>query len=94
MEDHAAVAPRGQHTGDQVGQLQVGHANCLRLRASGIGQRTQEVEGGLDAQFLAHRSGVPQRGVVQRGEQENQAAFVKDAALALRGHVQCHTERL
>ena len=61
----------------------------------GVGQRTEEVEDRGDAELAPrHRSGVPQRGVIERREQEADADPVDDLLLLLGREVEHDAQRL
>ena len=77
----AEALQRAHLDADQVGME---HAHQHVRRAGRIGQRPEDVEDGLDAQFLAHRRDVLHRRVMVRREHETDAD-VGDALRDLHG---------
>ena len=76
--DHQGVvgAEALQHAHLDADQVGMEHAHQLVRRAGRIGQRTEDVEDGAHAQFLADRSDVLHRAVMTGREHEADAHFL------------------
>ena len=73
-----------EHAGHALGHAQVGHADQVALDPAGVGERTEDVEGGGDAEVAPGRAGVAHGRVVAGREAE------PDARL---GHARRHAGR-
>jgi hypothetical protein len=74
-DPHALRAQHQQRAGDQFGELRPGHTDDLARRRGWIGERTEQVECGTQAQFLASGRGVLHRRMKGRREEKRHAGL-------------------
>ncbi len=75
-------------------QPHLGNPDQLARRTRGIGNRTQQVEQGPDAEFLSERNHPRHRGMIIRGEHEADAGALQAALESRRVELDAHPESL
>ena len=94
MHDPDVLGPEIAHyVCDRLHPMPRKHADHLSLHASGITDRSEQVEHGADREFPADRCPVLQRGVMERGPHEADAGL-HDLALDGGGRkIDLHAQR-
>ena len=78
VNDRGMLRPQaGQHGGHRLVQLALAHAQELERGASGVTERSQQIEDCRRAELLANRGDVLHRRVHVRGKTEADAQFIE-----------------
>ena len=93
-DDRPEVAELVEDAGHHRPELRVADAKRLAAHPGGVGQRTDHVEDGPDAELPPGRGGVAHRRVVGGGEHEADPRLLDAAAHPRRGQGDGHPERL
>src|SRR5215212_11539676 len=94
MNHKSVITAACEDPGHQLSHSRISYAYSLGNRLRRIGQRAEEIKGRRYAELTPHRSRMPQRRMVVRGEEKPDADLIHHVLLRRRGEIKHHPERL